>query len=107
MLLRIQKYFTGIKPVTIDGALYVLLAIFGFMQVFITQDDAYKYWNIYMLYYTKFLTGMLLAAVTALKGFRSTEYGKHLADKKDLQTVSSSKKIETDDKGIKTEKLKE
>ena len=80
MLLALQRYFAGIKPVTIDGALYVLIALFGAALAELTSDDAYKYCSPYVLYYLKFATKLGLAGATALKMFRSTAYSEHLAN---------------------------
>jgi hypothetical protein len=56
----------------------MLIAVFGSMQTLLTSDDAYKYFNPYWLYYSKFVTAVALAAVSALKMFRSTSYSDHL-----------------------------
>lgn len=81
MLLWIQQYCSKVKPVIIDGALYILIAVFGAIEGIINQDDAYKYWNVNTLYWTKFLVIVALAATGALKMFRSTTYSEHLETK--------------------------
>ena len=81
MLLRLQNYFTNIRPVTVDGALYVLIALFGFMQSTMASEEAYKYASPHVLYWSKFVVGSMLATVSALKMFRSTSYSDHLAGK--------------------------
>lgn len=94
MLLKLQKYFSQIKPVTVDGALYVLIAVFGTCITVLNSDDAYKYFNPYVLYYSKAIGAILLAAVSALKMFRSTSYSEHLDAKKDASLISSSAIVE-------------
>ena len=81
MLLRLQNYFTNIRPVTVDGTLYVLIALFGYMQATMSSEEAYKYASPHLLYWSKFSVGALLAVVSALKMFRSTSYSEHLAGK--------------------------
>ena len=82
MLLKIQNYFASVKPVTVDGALYVLIAIFGAVMALMQSDDTYKYMNPYVCFYVKFFADIGLAGTTALKMFRSTSYSEHVADKK-------------------------
>lgn len=81
ILKNLQTYYSGIKPVYIDGLLYVLIALFGAMEATFNSDDAYKYMNVYFMYYAKQVTIWALAIVSALKMFRSTEYGEHVAKK--------------------------
>ena len=81
MLLKIQKYFENVKPVTVDGSLYVLIALFGAMSATFSSDDSYKYVNAYFKFWAQHIILWALAAVSALKMFRSTSYSEHL-DKK-------------------------
>ena len=81
MFLKLQSYFSKIKPVTVDGTLYVLIAVFGASVTITTSDDAYKYFNPYFLYYTRCAVEVLLAGVSALKMFRSTSYSEHIKEK--------------------------
>lgn len=82
MLRAVQRYFSGVKPVVIDGALYVLIAMFGTVEGIATSEEIYKYVNPYAVFFLKTATLIALSAVTALKMFRSTSYSDHQAQKK-------------------------
>lgn len=71
------------KPVTLDGLLYVLIATFGFIEVYFSNDDAYKYADATTLFWLKALVGTAAAAVSALKMYRSTSYSDHLKNQAD------------------------
>jgi len=93
MLLRLQQYFIKIRPVTVDGALYVFIALFGAMITTFNSDDAYKYMNPHFKYWAQSIAGWGLAIVSALKMFRSTSYSEHLDEKADNKTLSSTKTV--------------
>lgn len=78
---RIQSYFAGVRPVYIDGTLYVLLALFGAMILTFNNDDIYKYVEAHWVFWVKNCAEWMMAVVTALKMFRSTAYADHLDDK--------------------------
>lgn len=88
MLHRIQIYFAGVKPVFIDGGLYVMLAFLGAILITFSNDDIYKYspmsnyraWPTFV-HWTKSIDEWMIAVFTALKMFRSTAYADHLNDK--------------------------
>jgi hypothetical protein len=87
MIARFINYISGgITPAQLDGALYIMIAVCGAVQTFFSSDEAYKYINPYILFYIKCGAGIVLAAVGALKMFRSTTYSDHLKDKKDEET---------------------
>jgi hypothetical protein len=69
--------FNKLKPVHVDGFLYVCIALFGSVQGGLT-DDAYKYLNPYTIFWIKYVATVLLACAGALKMFRSTTYSDHL-----------------------------
>lgn len=93
MLLRIQNYFAAIKPVTVDGFLYILIAVFGTVQGLMQSDETYKYMSPYVVFYIKFFSALLLAGATALKMFRSTSYSNHVAEKKSNGNTQQFTKI--------------
>jgi hypothetical protein len=76
-----------VKPVILDGFLYVLIALFGGMEATFTSDEAFKYLNVYFIYYSKTIVVWLLEVVTAIKMFRSTSYSDHLAKVKTDQAI--------------------
>jgi hypothetical protein len=68
------------KPVTVDGFLWVSIALFTTMQSMLSNDDAYKYVNPIVLFWAKFWVACLGAAAAALKAFRSTTFARHLEE---------------------------
>jgi len=89
VLKNIQTYYSGVKPVMVDGMLYVLIALFGAMEAIFNADDAYKYFNPYVLYFSKCTVVCALSVVSALKMFRSTSYGDHLASKASSEALAT------------------
>lgn len=77
----IQKFINFLvgnaKPVHVDGALYVMIALFGAALTALTNDDVYKYMSPYLVFYLKMFCSLALAVVTALKMFRSSSYAAH------------------------------
>jgi hypothetical protein len=72
------KYSSLLTPVRIDGTLYVLIAIFGASMTLLQSDEVYKYLDPYFIFYCKSLSSLGLAGTTALKMFRSRQYGDHV-----------------------------
>ncbi len=68
------------KPVTVDGFLWVSIALFTCMQSMLSNDDAYKYVNPVILFWTKFAVACGAASAGALKAFRSTTYAQHISE---------------------------
>jgi hypothetical protein len=68
------------KPVTVDGFLWVCIALFGTMQTMLTNDDAYKYVNPVALFWLKFVCGCGAACALALNSFRSKTFANHLSE---------------------------
>lgn len=68
----------SLSPVFVDGILYVSIAVFAFMQIYLSNDDAYKYVSAVFLFWAKYVIGTLAAAAGALKMFRSTTYSDHV-----------------------------
>jgi len=81
MLRWLSNYSKSVPPVFIDGTLYVLIAVFGTVQSMFTTEEAYKYVPPYVLFWGKSVLGTMLAAVSALKMFRSTSFAEHLETK--------------------------
>lgn len=82
MIRAVQNYFVSIPAVFIDGFLYFLIAVFGAALGVLTEDDAYKYINEFLLYWLKFVCKIGLAGSTAIKMFRSTGFSQHQDMKK-------------------------
>ena len=67
-----------IKPVHIDGALYVAIAVFLAVQSYFTSEEAYKYVNPYAIFWIKGICAVVGAGAGALKMFRSRTYSDHV-----------------------------
>jgi len=70
------------QAVIVDGALWVLIALFTAMQGMLTGEEAYKYASPTILFWSKFAIASLAASCGALKAFRSTSYAHHIGDNK-------------------------
>lgn len=92
MLSRFLTWLIGeSKPVHVDGALYMMIGVFGVVQAMLSQDDVYKYLNPYVVFYLKAGTGIGLAAVSALKMFRSNTFAVHEKDEAVKKAKEESK----------------
>lgn len=79
-----------IEPATIDAWLVFWCAILIFQQGFLSNDDTYRYVNIYVLFWMKFFVGSMAAGFLALKSFRSHSYSDSIDDKKGVHKVLDS-----------------
>lgn len=79
-----------IRPVHVDGVLYICIAVFGFLQTYFGSDDTYKYINPFVVFWILAVVGTLGAAAGALKMFRSNTYNEHLQEKKEEQGQSTT-----------------
>lgn len=95
MINYIIKTYGGLKPVVIDGFLYVVIAVCGFAEATLTSDDVYKYMNPFLVFYTKWMVGMLGAGATALKMFRNTSYSEHQDAKKAAASLNLPNGVQT------------
>ena len=89
MLLKIQKYFETVKPVTVDGTIAVLVAMLIALQTYLSNDDIYKYMAPMLIFYLKMIIGTIAAGLTALQYFRSKAYAEH-REQKDKQNEKNS-----------------
>ena len=62
------------RPVHVDGLIYVLIAFFGAIASALGSDDAAKYIMPATLWYAKNICTAVAAALLALKMYRSTTY---------------------------------
>lgn len=72
-----------IPAVFLDGCLYVVIAVCGFLATALGSDETYQMFNAVTLFWLKTINGSVLAATTALKMFRSTAYAEHQQTKKE------------------------
>jgi uncharacterized membrane protein len=63
-----------VKPVHIDGLLYVLMAMTASIVAAMSTDEAAKLITVHSLFWTKTLAECIGAGAGALKMFRSTGY---------------------------------
>lgn len=82
MLKATADYLASLPSVFVDGLLYVLIALLGFLLVAFSTDDAAKYMPAYVLFWVKMGIGASNAVVAALKMYRSTQFSDHQAEKK-------------------------
>lgn len=88
------------KPVTVDGFLWVSIALFGCMQSMLSTDEAYKYVDARVLWWMKVSCACSGASAGALKMFRSTTYAKHMEENPTPKDHPSDPKPETEPKPI-------
>jgi hypothetical protein len=82
MIAAIQKYFTSVPPMFIDGALYALVAWFIFNQAYFGGDEASKYIEPMTKFWLNWSIGSGATLFGAIKTFRSTSYSEHLEEVK-------------------------
>lgn len=82
MIKRLQVYFSGVKPVFIDGMLYVWIAVLTSIATSFSSDDAAKYMSPQLLFWLKMTIGAISAGVVSIKMFRSTSFADHKEEKK-------------------------
>lgn len=71
MIGKLVTWLIGdIKDKHIDYVLVASVALFIFWQGYLTSDEAYKYVNPYLLFWTKGLVGGVAAMATGLKALR-------------------------------------
>lgn len=79
MLAAIQRYFTSVSPVFMDGTLYILIALFGALTATFSSDEAAKYLEAETLFWVRTVCNVNSAWLLALKMFRSTAFAEHQA----------------------------
>lgn len=84
-----------VKPVIIDGALAVIIGVLGYCLSEMSSEEAYKYWNSYVLYFAKFFFGSLSAGFVTLNFFRSKSYSDHRKDQEQKQNEKQNPPINT------------
>jgi hypothetical protein len=72
-----------LRPVHVDGTLYVCIAVFLAIQSYFCSEDAYKYVNAYAIFWVKGICAVIGAGAGALKMFRSTSYSDSVNQDKD------------------------
>lgn len=90
----------GIKPVVIDGGLYVIIALCAYAETTLKGDDSYKYMAAWLVWYSKGVFGFIGAGALALKMFRDKSYANHreATDAKEALNLPDSKQTITEQK---------
>lgn len=78
MIVFLQRYFAGIKPMFLDGFLYCAIAVFGAASSSFGSDEAAKYVSDVWLFWLRSGCGTISAGLLALKMYRSTSYADHV-----------------------------
>ncbi len=82
MIAYMQRYFSAIPPVFLDGLLYALIALNTGIMNSLSTDEAAKYLDPTTLFWSRSIVSWMLAVVGAIKMFRSTSFSEHQAAKK-------------------------
>lgn len=82
MIKRFFQYFSGVKPVWIDGSIYVMMAVTSANAGMLSSDNAAKYISAETLFYLLWVNIALDGALLALKMFRSTAFADHKLQEK-------------------------
>lgn len=82
MLLWLQKHFNGIRPVVLDGFLWVVIGINTTVLPLLSGKEAYEYVNPYVVWWLKFFLVAIGGGATSLRMFRDRGYARY-RDKED------------------------
>lgn len=83
MIKKFFNYFAGIKPVWIDGSIYVMMAVTSANAAMLSSDNAAKYISAQVLFYMLWGNLVVDGGLLALKMFRSTAFADHKQQVKD------------------------
>lgn len=81
ILKSLYDKITSVPTVFTDGILYGFIAMFVFMQGFLSGEESYKYVNPHFLFWLKFSIGSIAAFLGAIKMFRSNSFSEYLKRK--------------------------
>ena len=79
---KIVKAWIAIPSAVIDGATVFLIAVLTTLSTAFSQDDAYKYVNVYIVFWVKICAGSLASGLVAFQSFRNRSYSDYLNNKK-------------------------
>lgn len=77
MINWVMKKYGNTKPVVIDGALFVLIAMSGALEAILTSKEVYDYMFPWIVWYLKMGLAVFIAGAMALKTFRDKSYSEH------------------------------
>lgn len=93
MIRSIQKYFSEIPPVFVDGLTFVLIAFFGAWSAAFGSDEAEKHISQSVLYWLRNGCASVAAALLALKMYRSEGFARHTQDKEKKRETEFFQKV--------------
>lgn len=82
MLRSIQRYFSEIPPVFLDGCIAVHIAVLATMSMYFSTDEAAKYIDPEIRFWILLAVGCSLQGLHALSKFRDGTYGRHMEGKR-------------------------
>lgn len=77
MIDAMVKRWLSIPPVFFDGLLVFLIGVLTSLSLGMTNDDAYKYVNPFILFWSKVIIGALASGLVTLQSFRSKVFAQH------------------------------
>lgn len=97
-----QRYFSTISPIFLDGCIAVLIAMMTAISMNIAQDDASKYLSGQLRWWMIVVIGSLTQGLHALSKFRDQTFSRHL----DVVKVreDEQKQIDREDRAEKKKK---
>lgn len=75
-MLNLKDISPKLRHTVIEGWLYFYTAFGVAAEAYLSTDDAYKYCNVYFLFWAKFFLSSTIAGFNALKAFRSMTFGR-------------------------------
>jgi len=78
MLKAVQKYFSEIPPVFLDGCIAVNIAVLATMSMYFSTEEAAKYIDPQVRFWLLLGVGCSLQGMHALSKFRDGTYGRHV-----------------------------
>jgi hypothetical protein len=91
MIKYMQKYFSDIPPVFLDGCIAVLIASMTALNMSFATDDSAKYVDPTIRWYVLVFIGTLIQGLHALSKFRDKTYSAHMAAKQDEKKQQDEK----------------
>ena len=82
MLKAVQKYFSEIPPVFLDGCIAVNIAVLATMSMYFSTEEARAYIAPAVRFWLLLGVGCSLQGMHALSKFRDGTYGRHVEGKR-------------------------
>lgn len=82
MLKALQRYFSGVSPVYLNGSIAVCIAVLTALNMSFATDESAKYINPELRFWLLISIGSIIQGLHALSKFRDDSYGKHVEVKR-------------------------